>query len=224
MAWPDVPCRGDVFHLARELQATVTYLENRADVTRADLARLERWHAPRRGPGRVPGGRRPGRRRRGDRPMAPARRAGRRRPAPRRPPVALRLPRRAARGPGRGVPAPARPDPPDPGRPPRRPAGLRRRAGPGAGPEGVGLGDDDRGPARPRGASSVPPNFAVSLTSDWKRYPGAATTLGGWAIAAAVKSDWRTAREKALAALDVVAEKHEDEGKRVPSSELLKRP
>jgi hypothetical protein len=30
LALPDVPCRGDVFHLARDLEAAVTYLENRA--------------------------------------------------------------------------------------------------------------------------------------------------------------------------------------------------
>ena len=67
LAWPEVPCRGDVFHLTRELQAAVTYLENRAEAARADLARLERWHSPARGPGRPPRG--------AGRPLAPARAA-----------------------------------------------------------------------------------------------------------------------------------------------------
>jgi len=30
LAWPDVPCRGDVFHALREVGQVVTYLENRA--------------------------------------------------------------------------------------------------------------------------------------------------------------------------------------------------
>jgi hypothetical protein len=30
LAWPDVPCRGDVFHALRDLGQVVTYLENRA--------------------------------------------------------------------------------------------------------------------------------------------------------------------------------------------------
>jgi hypothetical protein len=30
LALPQVPCRGDVFHLLRDLEAAATYLENRA--------------------------------------------------------------------------------------------------------------------------------------------------------------------------------------------------
>jgi hypothetical protein len=67
LALPGVPCRGDVFHLFRDLEAAVTYLENRAYAALEDCARLERQQAP--GPRR---GRPP---RVVDRPLEPARAA-----------------------------------------------------------------------------------------------------------------------------------------------------
>jgi hypothetical protein len=42
LALPAVPCRGDVFHLARDLEAAVTYLENRAYGALEACARWER--------------------------------------------------------------------------------------------------------------------------------------------------------------------------------------
>src|SRR5262245_4871378 len=41
LALPHVPCRGDVFHLVRDLEQAVTYLENRAYEALAASARLE---------------------------------------------------------------------------------------------------------------------------------------------------------------------------------------
>ena len=51
-ALPGVPCRGDIFHLVRDLEAAVTYLENRAYKAMGDCERLERQRSPRRGRGR----------------------------------------------------------------------------------------------------------------------------------------------------------------------------
>jgi hypothetical protein len=42
LALPEVPCRGDLFHLARDLEAVVTYLEKRAYEALDACARLER--------------------------------------------------------------------------------------------------------------------------------------------------------------------------------------
>jgi hypothetical protein len=47
-AMPQVPCRGDLFHLVRDWEQVVTYLENRAYAALAVAARLERQQAPRR--------------------------------------------------------------------------------------------------------------------------------------------------------------------------------
>jgi hypothetical protein len=53
LALPDVPCRGDVFHLAHDLEQAVSYLENRAyDALEAcahrerEQARVRRWGRP----------------------------------------------------------------------------------------------------------------------------------------------------------------------------------
>jgi hypothetical protein len=45
LALPQVPCRGDVFHLAHDFEPVVTYLENRADDALDACARLERQQA-----------------------------------------------------------------------------------------------------------------------------------------------------------------------------------
>jgi len=45
LALPQVPCRGDVFHLVRDLEQAVSYLENRAYDALAACARLERERA-----------------------------------------------------------------------------------------------------------------------------------------------------------------------------------
>jgi hypothetical protein len=42
LALPAVPCRGDVFHLVRDLEQVVSYLENRAYAALEECARLER--------------------------------------------------------------------------------------------------------------------------------------------------------------------------------------
>ncbi len=47
-AMPRVPCRGDLFHVVRDWEQVVTYLENRAYASLAVEARLERQQAPRR--------------------------------------------------------------------------------------------------------------------------------------------------------------------------------
>src|SRR5262249_47055150 len=52
LALPDVPCRGDIFHLARDLEAAVTYLENRAYDALGACARWERERQRRGRPGR----------------------------------------------------------------------------------------------------------------------------------------------------------------------------
>jgi hypothetical protein len=67
VALPGVPCRGDVFHLVRDLEVAVTYLENRAYAALEVCARLERQRAPERRRGRPP--------RVLDRPLEPARAA-----------------------------------------------------------------------------------------------------------------------------------------------------
>jgi hypothetical protein len=54
LALPQVPCRGDIFHLIRDLEAAVTYLENRAYKAMGACERLQRQRTPRRGPGRPP--------------------------------------------------------------------------------------------------------------------------------------------------------------------------
>jgi hypothetical protein len=54
LALPQVPCRGDIFHLVRDLEAAVNYLENRAYKAMGTCERLERQRSPRRGPGRPP--------------------------------------------------------------------------------------------------------------------------------------------------------------------------
>jgi hypothetical protein len=46
LALPGVPCRGDLFHLIRDLEAVVTYLENRAYAALEVCARLERRQSP----------------------------------------------------------------------------------------------------------------------------------------------------------------------------------
>ena len=46
LALPEVPCRGDVFHLVHDLEQAVTYLENRAYDAIEACARLEREQAP----------------------------------------------------------------------------------------------------------------------------------------------------------------------------------
>jgi hypothetical protein len=53
-ALPRVPCRGDVFHLVRDLEAAVIYLENRADTAPGTCARLERQRSGERRRGRPP--------------------------------------------------------------------------------------------------------------------------------------------------------------------------
>jgi hypothetical protein len=40
-AFPDIPCRGDVFHLLQEMQQVTTYLDNRAYEAITDRSRLE---------------------------------------------------------------------------------------------------------------------------------------------------------------------------------------
>jgi hypothetical protein len=45
LAVPEVPCRGDVFHLVRDLEQAVSYLENRAYDALEACARLEREQA-----------------------------------------------------------------------------------------------------------------------------------------------------------------------------------
>jgi hypothetical protein len=45
LALPDVPCRGDIFHLVRDLEQAVAYLENRAYDALEACARLEREQA-----------------------------------------------------------------------------------------------------------------------------------------------------------------------------------
>jgi hypothetical protein len=45
LALPAVPCRGDVFHLAHDLEQAISYLENRAYEALATCARLEREQA-----------------------------------------------------------------------------------------------------------------------------------------------------------------------------------
>ena len=45
LALPDVPCRGDVFHLVHDWEQVVTYLDNRAYDTLAGCERLEREQA-----------------------------------------------------------------------------------------------------------------------------------------------------------------------------------
>ena len=52
LAMPQVPCRGDIFHLVRDLEQVVTYLENRAYDALEVGARLERQQAPERRQGR----------------------------------------------------------------------------------------------------------------------------------------------------------------------------
>jgi hypothetical protein len=52
LAMPRVPCRGDVFHLMRDWEQAVTYLENRAYAALEVGARLERQRAPERRRGR----------------------------------------------------------------------------------------------------------------------------------------------------------------------------
>jgi hypothetical protein len=52
LALPEVPCRGDVFHLARALAPVVTYLENRAYAALEACERLERERARARWQGR----------------------------------------------------------------------------------------------------------------------------------------------------------------------------
>jgi hypothetical protein len=52
LALPQVPCRGDVFHLVRDLEQAVSYLENRAYDAIAACARLEREQARQRRRGR----------------------------------------------------------------------------------------------------------------------------------------------------------------------------
>jgi hypothetical protein len=51
-AMPQVPCRGDLFHLVRDWEQAVTYLENRAYAALEVGARLERQRAPERRRGR----------------------------------------------------------------------------------------------------------------------------------------------------------------------------
>jgi hypothetical protein len=51
-AMPRVPCRGDIFHLIRDWEQAVTYLENRAYAALEVGARLERQRAPGRRRGR----------------------------------------------------------------------------------------------------------------------------------------------------------------------------
>jgi hypothetical protein len=41
-AWPDVPCRGDIFHLMQDLTAMTTYLENRALSAMTATEKLEK--------------------------------------------------------------------------------------------------------------------------------------------------------------------------------------
>jgi hypothetical protein len=52
LALPEVPCRGDVFHLLHDLEPVVTYLENRAYDAMAACARPERQQARQRRQGR----------------------------------------------------------------------------------------------------------------------------------------------------------------------------
>ena len=52
LALPEVPCRGDVFHLVHDLEPAVTYLENRAYDALDACARLEREQARERRQGR----------------------------------------------------------------------------------------------------------------------------------------------------------------------------
>jgi hypothetical protein len=52
LALPEVPCRGDVFHLLHDLEPVVTYLENRAYDALEACAQLEREQARRRRQGR----------------------------------------------------------------------------------------------------------------------------------------------------------------------------
>ncbi len=52
LALPEVPCRGDVFHLIHDLEPVVTYLENRAYDALDACARLEREQAQQRRQGR----------------------------------------------------------------------------------------------------------------------------------------------------------------------------
>jgi hypothetical protein len=52
LALPEVPCRGDIFHLAHDLEAAVTYLENRAYGDLEACARPERGQARERWRGR----------------------------------------------------------------------------------------------------------------------------------------------------------------------------
>ncbi|KKK57690.1 hypothetical protein LCGC14_3051950 [marine sediment metagenome] len=40
-AWPDVPCRGDVFHPLYDIGKVVTFLENRATATLEVVEKLE---------------------------------------------------------------------------------------------------------------------------------------------------------------------------------------
>ena len=53
LAWPDVPCRGDVFHAERELGKTAVYLENRAvgTISYRDALEQKMVRAKRRGRG-----------------------------------------------------------------------------------------------------------------------------------------------------------------------------
>jgi hypothetical protein len=64
LALSGVPCRGDIFHLVRDLETAATYLENRAYKAMGACERLQRQRSPRRGPGRPP--------KVVDRPMGPA--------------------------------------------------------------------------------------------------------------------------------------------------------
>ena len=52
LALPEVPCRGDVFHLLHDLEPVVTYLEDRAYDALEACARLERQRAQQRRQGR----------------------------------------------------------------------------------------------------------------------------------------------------------------------------
>jgi hypothetical protein len=52
LALPQVPCRGDVFHLVHDLEPVVSYLENRAYGALEACTRLERERARERGRGR----------------------------------------------------------------------------------------------------------------------------------------------------------------------------
>lgn len=55
LAWPDVPCRGDVFHALRDVGQLVTYLENRASgcITARDQQERRMVRAKRKGQGQA---------------------------------------------------------------------------------------------------------------------------------------------------------------------------